>query len=165
MKILILTVFLLLFSATPVLADTVEVVEEAFDVMAFWDYAWRIVVSSGGFFTIVLSIQARKFLKGLTFEQFQELGLAMIERLVKTPERLQAIFTGIVATPFGRSAFDTGKEFLLSRINQIDEHILDLQIKANSGLVDDQLPAINALVKKLEAEKVRLLELYAKNSN
>lgn len=165
MKILILTVFLLLFSATPVLADTVEVVEEAFDVMAFWDYAWRIVVSSGGLFTIVLSIQARKFLKGLTFEQFQELGLSMIERLVKTPERLQAIFTGIVATPFGRSAFDTGKEFLLSRINQIDEHILDLQIKANSGLVDDQLPAINALVKKLEAEKVRLLELYAKNSN
>lgn len=165
MKILILGIlFVGLFNATPVFADTAELLEEtAFDVMAFWDYAWRIVISAGGLFTIVLSSQARRFLKGLTFDQFQEIGLGIIERLAKTPERAQAIFTGLLSTPFGKSAFDTGKEFLLSRINQIDEHILDLQIKANSGLVDDQLPAINALIQKLQAEKVRLLELHAQN--
>ena len=167
MKLLIAALFgAFLFSGSlPLLADTVELVEEpAFDPLALWDYAWRTAVPFGGVFTIILSARARTFLKGLTFDQFVEIGISIIERLSKTPARAQAIFAGIMQAPFAKKGFEQGKALLLTRINQIDEQILEWQIKIDSGLVDEKVNDILKLIEKLQAEKVRLLELHAQGS-
>ena len=167
MKLLITALFALYVftGAAPLLADTAEVVEATFDPIQLWDYAWRVAVSFGGTMTILLSARARTFLKTLTFDRFVDIGVAIIEKLSKTPERAQAIFTGLMKAPIAKDAFEQGKAILLTRINQIDERILDLQIKVESGLVDERAADIHKLIEKLHAEKVRLLELHASKTS
>lgn len=168
MKLVITALFaLLLLNGTTVFADA-EIIEatQEVDILSFFDYAWRIAVGIGAASTIIASQAAKRFVKGLTFDNITDLSIAVIEKLSKSPDKLTAIIVGLSKVPAVKKAFEDGKQVLLSRLNQIEQALIDERIKLNSGILsEDDEKLILELMGKLQSEKVRLLELYASKTS
>lgn len=161
-KLILLAAFLFLASPATLYAATESAITgsgitEDAGLVDILDYSWRILALVAFAFTTYLGQYARKFLKQLTPERATDLVAGAIEKLGRSPETLKKILAAAFTVPEIRAKFDEAKTFAKTRINEIDEHILNYRIKVESGLLsDDRVAEVNRLIEKLYEERKEL---------
>jgi len=172
MKKILIFAFIAAVALNPALIFAEELVTEGaieagnFDPAVVLDYSWRFLAVVAFGFTTYLARNARQFLLNLTPERTVDIISSSLEKIGKSPESLKNILEALIQVPIVREKFDESKLFIDTRINEIDERLVDYRIKLESGLLtEEQAAAVQELIGKLFEEKQRLIEQNAKKSS
>lgn len=165
----IAVIILLLTNATPIFAATEAAIiaeeTEGVETLQILDYAWRIAALVGFTFTTYVGYAARGFLKKLTPERTIQIVSAAILRLGRDPKQLTSILEAAVQVPLIRDKLEEGKVFAKTRLNQIDEKVLDYETRIKSGLLDpEEADRHREFIARLLTEKIGL-QKYAQNTD
>ena len=132
------------------------------------EYGAQILVAFAGGMTLTVANRARKFLKQLTVERIVEYTERLIDNYTKdeeSREKLNTILEVVSGLPFVRKMFNNAQEkgldILQSQIDQIENRIIDYELKLDNDVVSKELRAkVMENLNKLKEDKAKLVALY-----
>ena len=167
--VFVMFIFAVLFSSISIGAE--ELIEESQEAIEFEQvliWGKNALLSITGLLGVLVGLKAKKFISTLTDDKIVNIFERVIERFSepKKAETLKAFVNIIVGLPVIKKFFEDTRELALSKLDQLENEILEWEAKIETGILSEDLAKrAHEHIAKLKDRKLKLLEkLHEENT-